>query len=86
MNYTNKIKNATINENKAIASVKAKPKIAARNNSSFKKGFFAIPVIKDAKTKPIPTPAPANPKVDKPAPIFCALCNNIKESFFNVNK
>ena len=27
-------------------------------------------MIKDAKIKPIPIPAPANPKVESPAPIF----------------
>ena len=26
---------------------------------------------------PIPTPAPANPIVAKPAPIYLAACNNI---------
>jgi hypothetical protein len=31
---------------------------------------------------PIPTPAPANPKVDNPAPNFCAACNNITLIYF----
>ena len=66
----NKIKKEIINANKAIASVKAKPKIAVLNRSSFKSGFLEIPEINEAKIRPIPTPAPARPKVDNPAPIF----------------
>ena len=62
---------------RAIASVNANPKIAKRNKSSFKFGFLETPIIKDAKIKPIPIPAPAKPNVDNPAPIFCAACNNI---------
>jgi len=34
---------------------------------------------------PIPTPAPANPKVDNPAPNFCAACNNIIIYFYFLN-
>lgn len=75
--YKNKIKNAIIKANKAIASVKANPKIASLNKSSFKLGFLAVPIIKAPKITPIPTPAPANPTVDNPAPIFCAAANNI---------
>ena len=70
--YTNKIKNANIKANKAIASVKANPKIAILNKSSFKFGLRAIPKIKEPKITPIPSPAPVNPNVAKPAPIFCA--------------
>lgn len=77
---TNNIKNATIKENKAIASVNANPKIANLNKSSFNCGFLDTPRIKDPKTKPIPIPAPASPDVDKPAPIFCAACNNIQHN------
>ena len=73
----NKIKKAIINANNAIASVKANPKIANLKRSSFNCGFLEIPVINEAKIKPIPIPAPANPNVDNPAPIFCAACNNI---------
>lgn len=83
--YTNKIRKAIINANKAIASVNANPKIADLNKSSFKLGFLEIPMINDAKINPIPIPAPASPKVESPAPIFCAACNSIKkaeESFF----
>ena len=71
------IKKAIIKENNAIASVKAKPKIANLNNSSFKDGFLEIPITKEPKTVPIPTPAPANPIVANPAPINLADCNNI---------
>ena len=60
-----------------MASVKANPKIAILNNSSFNEGFLAIPRTKAPKTVPMPTPAPANPIVAKPAPIYFAACNNI---------
>ena len=59
-----------------MASVSAKPKIAVLKSSSLNKGFLEIPVSKDAKIRPIPTPAPANPQVDNPAPIFCAAWSN----------
>ena len=78
-NYTNKIKNAIIKANRAIASVKANPKIADLNKSSFRFGFLEIPAIRDAKINPIPIPAPASPKVESPAPIFCAACNSIEK-------
>lgn len=61
-----------------MASVKANPKIANLNRSSFRFGFLEIPKINDAKISPIPIPAPARPAVESPAPIFCADCNNIK--------
>ena len=60
-----------------MASVKANPKIAILNNSSFKEGFRAIPTTRAAKTLPIPTPAPAKPMVANPAPIYLAACNDI---------
>jgi len=53
-----------------MASVKAKPKIANLNKLSSTVGFLEVPSTKDAKTSPIPIPAPASPVVDKPAPIF----------------
>lgn len=83
--YTNKIKNAIIKANKAIASVNANPKIANLNKSSLMFGFLAVAKIKDPKINPIPTPAPASPKVDKPAPSFCAACNNIIMGFYIFN-
>ncbi len=75
--YTNRTKNAIIRANRAIASVNANPKIANLNKSSFRLGFLEVPRIKDPKINPIPIPAPASPKVDRPAPIFCAACSNI---------
>jgi hypothetical protein len=50
----NKIKNAIIKANNAIASDNANPKIAYPNNCCFNDGFLAYPVIKAAKTFPIP--------------------------------
>ena len=67
-----RIKNAIISAKSAMASVKAKPSIAALNKSSFNIGFLDIPDIRDAKISPIPIPAPASPQVERPAPIFCA--------------
>ena len=61
-----------------MASVKANPKIATLNKSSFKFGFLEIPNINEPNITPIPRPAPVSPKVASPAPIFCAACNNIK--------
>jgi hypothetical protein len=46
----NRIKNAIIKANRAIASVKAKPKIASLNSSSLKKGFLEVATSKDPKT------------------------------------
>jgi len=73
-----------LNANRAIASVKANPKIAYLNISSFNEGFLAVPKIKDPKINPIPIPAPANPNVDNPAPNFCAAANII--IFLNPDK
>ena len=72
-----RIKKPIINENKAIASVNANPKIANLNSSSFKEGFLDTPKTKAPKTVPIPTPAPASPMVANPAPTNLAACNNI---------
>lgn len=60
-----------------MASVKANPKIAILNNSSFSDGFLEIPRTKAPNTVPIPTPAPANPIVANPAPMYLAACNSI---------
>jgi hypothetical protein len=73
----NKIKKAIIKANKAIASVKAKPKIAVRVNSCCNDGFLEIPKTKEPNTVPIPVPAPAKPIVAKPAPMNFDDCNNI---------
>ena len=76
--YTaNNNKNTIINAKRAMASVKAKPKIATLNISSFSDGFLEIPRTKAPKTVPIPTPAPAKPIVANPAPTNFAACNNI---------
>ena len=62
-----------------MASVNANPKIAILNNSSFNDGFHEMPKTKAPKTVPIPTPAPANPIVANPAPMYFAACkSNIK--------
>jgi hypothetical protein len=47
------------------------------NNSSFKEGFREIPITNAPKTVPIPTPAPANPMVARPAPTNLAAYNNM---------
>ena len=60
-----------------MASVKANPKIASLNNSSFNDGFLETPITNAPNTVPIPTPAPANPIVANPAPTNFAACNNI---------
>lgn len=73
----NNNKNTTIRANNAIASVRANPKMAILNNSSFKFGFLEIPKTRDPNTVPIPTPAPASPMVARPAPIYLAACNNM---------
>lgn len=73
----NNSKKIIINVNSAIASVSANPKIAILNNSSFNDGFREIPRTRAPKIIPIPTPAPANPTVPKPAPIYLAACNSI---------
>lgn len=78
MDYIAKsIKKAIIKANNAIASVKAKPKIAILNNSSFREGLREVPSTKAPKTRPIPIPAPANPMVANPAPKHLAASNII---------
>ncbi len=72
----NNSKKAIIKANSAIASVRANPKIAILNNSSFKEGFLEIPITNAPNTVPIPIPAPANPIVAKPAPTYFAACSN----------
>jgi len=54
---TKKIK-GFIKPNKAIASVKAKPNIAKFKSCFLCLGPFKYDTIRDAKIKPIPTPAP----------------------------
>jgi len=71
------IKNAVINEKRAIASVKANPKMAILNKSSLIDGFLETLDSNALNTFPIPTPAPARPIVDIPAPINLALSDGI---------
>lgn len=81
-NYrANSNKKTIIKANNAIASVKANPKIAILNSSSFNDGFLEIPRTKAPNTVPIPTPAPANPIVAKPAPIYLAACSSINHYY-----
>ena len=77
-----RIKKAIIKANSAIASVKAKPRIAILKSSSFNEGFLEIPNTSAPNTVPIPIPAPASPIVAHPAPIHFAACNNIKHIFY----
>lgn len=77
--YPNKIKNAIIRPNSAIASVKAKPKIAYENRVLVVSGFSAIERHKAPNKLPIPIPEPASEIVAKPAPINLKACKNIYE-------
>ena len=79
------IRKATNKANKAIASVKANPKIAIRNNSSLRLGFREVPRTKAPNTVPIPTPAPASPIVANPAPTNFAACKSML-NFLNEEK
>lgn len=72
-------------ENKPIASVRAKPKIVIENKEERKEGLRAVALIKEPKTIPIPTPAPANPKEANPAPINLALCNIIIYNLYSLS-
>jgi len=71
--YNNK--NAIIKANRPVASDSANPKIAYANNCGLRAGFLEVAVIKPENTIPIPTPAPANPIVAKPAPMYFAAAN-----------
>ena len=66
--------------NKAIASVKANPKMAYPNSCLVSDGFLATELISDPKTMPIPAPAPARAIVAQPAPISLAPSNMIKRN------
>ena len=52
---------------RAIASVKANPKMAQPKSCLVSEGFRATELINDPKTMPIPAPAPANAIVAQPA-------------------
>ncbi|KAH3680581.1 hypothetical protein WICPIJ_008226, partial (mitochondrion) [Wickerhamomyces pijperi] len=62
--------------NNPVASDKAIPKIEYENNVSFNDGFLETPLINAANTIPIPIPAPINPIVEIPAPIYFAANAN----------
>lgn len=66
--YENIIINATINPNKAIASVKAKPSMVKVNSASSISGLALNACIKLAKIVPIPIPAPPMEIVASPPP------------------
>ena len=72
--YNNK--NEIIKQNNPVASDKANPKIANGNNVSFNDGFLDTPWIKAENTIAIPIPAPNNPIVEIPAPIYLAANTN----------
>ncbi len=64
-----KIKKDIISAKRPTASVRAKPKIAFRNNSFLIPGFLETPSINEPNTTPTPAPAPTKPIVARPAPI-----------------
>ena len=51
-----------------MASTKAKEINVETNNSPFKLGFLAIPLIKEPNSIPNPAPGPIKEIVAKPAP------------------
>jgi hypothetical protein len=55
-----RIRKAIKSPKRAIASVKAKPKSPTRVSSCCKEGFREIPITREPKTEPIPTPAPVD--------------------------
>ena len=63
---------------RAIASVRAKPRIAYPNSCFVNDGLRATELIRDPKTIPIPAPAPARAIVAQPAPISLAPSNIVK--------
>ncbi|KAG9438896.1 hypothetical protein H6P81_021194 [Aristolochia fimbriata] len=72
---TDEIRNAIIGANDAIASVRAKPKMAYKNDCFANEGFRATEWIEELRTFPIPTAAPAEAIVAAPAPIDFAPSN-----------
>eukprot|EP01025_Chloroclados_australasicus_P004175 TRINITY_DN10_c0_g1_i1.p1 TRINITY_DN10_c0_g1~~TRINITY_DN10_c0_g1_i1.p1 ORF type:complete len:166 (+),score=2.17 TRINITY_DN10_c0_g1_i1:210-707(+) len=74
----NKMRNTTIKANNAMASVKAKPRIAYPNNGLVKDGLRATAEIREPNTKPIPTPAPAKAIVAHPAPNTLAASTELR--------
>lgn len=81
-NYEYNNKKAIIKENKPVASAKAKPKIAKLNNWLLIWGFLAVEAINEEKIKPIPAPAPIKPEQAKPAPMYFAAANILKNEIY----
>ena len=73
--YEYRIRNAIIKANSPVAADRVKPKKAYWNNGGRRAGIREVAVINPENTNPIPTPAPANPIVANPAPIFLAACS-----------
>jgi hypothetical protein len=70
-------RNAIISAKRAMASVRANPRIVYRNIVARTDGLRAIPEIRAAKMDPIPTPAPAIAIVARPAAISLAAIISI---------
>ena len=68
--------NDIIKQNNPVASTKPNPNIAYVNNEDLKLGFLAVPFINAANTIAIPIPAPNNPIVAIPAPIYLPAKTN----------
>ncbi|MCX7564693.1 hypothetical protein OS176_14370, partial [Xanthomonadaceae bacterium XH05] len=68
----NRMRKATIKQERPIASDRANPKIAYENNCCFRDGFLAYPMMRLPNTVPIPAPEPATPTVAAPAPMNLA--------------
>ena len=73
-----RIRKAIISPNRAIASVRAKPRMVRRNRRCSSEGLRDTPITKAPNTVPIPAPAPPTEIVAAPAPIkFCCLYDHI---------
>lgn len=70
--YPNKIKKLSINPKSAIASHRAKPRIAYVKSCFTCSGVREYAEISAANINPIPTPVPAIDIVARPAPISLA--------------
>lgn len=68
MPYEKRIKKAIIKASSPTASVKANPNMAYLKRRVSSEGLRPRANTKEPKTRPTPTPAPANPIVAKPAP------------------
>jgi hypothetical protein len=66
-----------------VASVRAKPRMALLKSSRRREGLRETPLIRAAKTRPIPTPAPARAMEASPAPISLPTISIIKNKSHN---